>query len=62
MQKCSAQFKAKDADLLLQVIDKVTAEAYAPGEIILAQGKEDDRLVVLLEGQAIRKKHGIEVA
>ena len=40
----------------------MSAEAYAPGETILAQSKEDDRVAILLEGQAVRKRHGVEIA
>ena len=50
LRKCSPHFKEADPDLLRQIIDKVSAEAYAPGETILAQSKEDDRVAILLEG------------
>ena len=62
LRRCSAHFKVQDADLLRQVIDKVSAGAYAPGETILAHGKEDDKVAILLEGQAVLKRHGVQIA
>ena len=51
-QNCS-EFKEMDEDLVTQVMDKLSAVAFAPNETILKQGKEDDKVAIVLEGEAM---------
>ena len=37
--------------MLIQIMDKLAAKAFAPNETVLARGKEDDRIVIVLEGE-----------
>ena len=40
-----------DLDLTMQVMDKISANAFAPNETILERGKEDDRIVIVIDGE-----------
>ena len=51
LQQLAPEFKSMDLDLTIQVIDKITANAFAPHETILERGKEDDRIVIVIDGE-----------
>lgn len=53
LQQNCPEFKEMDEDLVTQVMDKLSAVAFAPNETILKQGKEDDKVAIVLEGEAM---------
>ena len=58
LQSLAPEFKSMDLDLTIQVMDKITANAFAPNEIILERGKEDDRIVIVIDGEPQLKENG----
>ena len=47
-----------DEDLVIQVMDKLSAATFAPHETILKQGKADDKVAIVVEGEASLNQDG----